>query len=1301
MKSGKPDPTSGSPDDSREKWIAIDRLCDAYEASLQEGAVERAPFLAGVPVDWRDQLMRELDAIDAAYRDAEETREQTLKADADEPCSRRLPTRSRLAELATLDSNKIWLGRFEIRKRLGTGATGSVWCARDARLARWVALKVPHMSRVMSETTAARFQTEARAAAAISHPNVVQVHEVLIEDGLPILIQQWIDGPSLAKCLKDRGPMDFDTAAGWMAQIADAVASAHEKGIVHRDLKPANVMIAKDRPMVLDFGLASYPQFSSGLTSEGAVLGTPAYMSPEQAEGADHANQPPSDIYALGAILYEMLVGAPPFVGKTREVLQATMNAIPTPPRSRRPGVPRDLETIVLRCLAKNPAARYRSAAELRDDLQRFIRREPIRARKVSTLENALVWCRMHPAKAVLVGLIPLIAILALGMVTSQVQQNRLYREKAAGESAQEQLRIQRHMIQLARASYELSEGDRTRGMELLRTVPEDLRGWEWRLLDLVSHSPRQALNDRLPAGTKSHSPINALAIARDSRKLFAASRDGTLCQWTLPSERHLFPNDRGAAIPIGRPTVLIRTGQPIQAVTTSPDENWLAWVDQQGDVYVWNLRENELSQHLEYARFHRGFAIAFSPDSKRLIIGGGGPATERLPADGRSWMVALERNEAGEFAEVSRARTNQRIAIRSLVWVSDDQFVCTRGQTFSSSSSIGFVERWSLRKNRFILNDMLSRGLAMRGLDFHAATDQIAWCDAAGIVYVQNLSVERQTRQFQAGRHQAHQVKFAPDGDELVVVGSDGCVSQWFVGKPEIPVDKDASVATAKSPPEEAASTTETAAAEPASDAPATTTAAGEINDAKQRFQRSAATPPLAPLIRHLRDYRGHENSVSSAIFLQPLPALAKRHTRGHPARLITAGADGHVTLWSHSGHPQIDTVSVGERILTDATWLTDQHLAIATFASRRSTSVGYRSVTLDKHGIEIDVHHARTSQRIGRPTNDSREDESAVGGGSAAETFRADPIRTHYIIQGRDRVFVFQLGNHVPIRECKLPDIPRAAFTAACLINSRYVIAAVSHVVSEEPENESDTDKPQEKRQAMLLCYDIRSDAPPRSMPLADIPAITLLKSSPDGSHLIGGTNRGQLFTMAIGLQSWSTGKLPIGAPHCWQTHDIGRINDLAWIGDSGTLATVADDGTCILWDPVPKQSRPVDRRTVTTAGVGQPSLSALRDPPRYRSGNRLYVSSGPVTAVDASATGDRIATVSADGVIRIWDTESGLELIRLEQRKQPIAAVEFSPNDSYLMIAETGGRLETIRLRDYSTSPAARGSTFKPAK
>ena len=168
-------------------------------------------------------------------------------------------------------------------------------------------------------------------------------------------------------------------------------------------------MIDKDRPMVLDFGLASYPQFSSCLTTEGTMIGTPAYMSPEQAEGKESVTQPTSDVYSLGAVLYEMLIGQPPFTGKTSEVLQAVRASMPKPPRARRADIPRNLEKIILRCMSKSASARYSSAAELRDDLQRFLNRVPVKARNISLWEHVSHWCRSNPVRALLWITIPLL----------------------------------------------------------------------------------------------------------------------------------------------------------------------------------------------------------------------------------------------------------------------------------------------------------------------------------------------------------------------------------------------------------------------------------------------------------------------------------------------------------------------------------------------------------------------------------------------------------------------------------------------------------------------------------------------------------------------------------------------------------------------------------------------------------------------------------------------------------------------------------------------------------------------------
>lgn len=1253
MNSGKPESSSESAEDSRDKWIAIDRLCDAYEAGLQEGDVQRAPFLAGVPQDWRKQLTNELDAIDAAYRDARETHEQTLKVPANESAGRRLPTKGRLAELATLDSNKVWLGRFEIRQRLGTGATGSVWCARDARLARWVALKVPHATRIMSETTAARFQTEARAAAAITHPNVVQVHEVLIEDGLPILIQQWIDGPSLAKFVKDHGPMSFDQAADWMAQIADAVSCAHDLGIVHRDLKPANIMLNKNRPMVLDFGLASYPEFSSGLTTQGTVLGTPAYMSPEQAEGTESANQPATDIYALGTILYEMLVGTPPFVGNAREVLQANKTAIPTPPRNRRASIPRDLETIALRCLAKSPSARYRSAADLRDDLNRFRRREPIRARKVSIAENAWAWCRLHPTYALLAMGAPLVAALLMGMLISQLRQkqlsdraNRLTRQSQRDQWERFELVKQRQMVELSRASHELSEGDRTRGLQLLRSIPESARDWEWRLLNLMSHSPARMLNasvkDAKQQSLDSTSPQTSLALSKKHGLLFSAARDGTILKWAIPADRELFNKDKKAQARLPQPTVLYKSARPIRSLTVSPDGQWLCWVQRSGGVIVWDLNENELAQRISRQKNLLSHTLAFSPDSKQLAIGGGSVATADSLTDQQSWLLTLRCDDSNQFLIANSQHWTERSAVTSLAFTDNETLIMTRGQSRVSLEPIGYVERWRCTPQSLDHVSTIWRGLSMRGLDFHAKSNRIAWCDDGGMAYVKNLDDPPAIppRQFLASRRRASQVRFGPRGHELVVTANDGGVSRWSI---PIAIQSDNNASTAK----------------------------------------PVANGPLP--IRHRRDYHGHENTVRDAIFLSPrrnLNAKLKprdQYLRSYVPYLITCGEDGRVLRWSNQDHPEIATLPVSDRPLIDATWVSPQQISVATIASKRQSPLYFKKFSIPSHELSVDMRRTRYVRSIVKISPALSPDTNEF------DLTISDPAR--YAVCSRRKIFVFEAGKREFVANRAFEPNVRGGYTAACLVDSRYLIAATQRFISVSAKtakpNEETTPVP---RAISLLLYDLGSDAPPQSLDIPDASLIPHLRLSPDGTHVYGCSSDGTMFYVLLPGNhaeevSWSDSII-----QSWRAHRR-PIRDFVWISGKQQLATVSDDGTCVFWQlthQVGEEPQPLTHSdTVTLSSQTPPGTQWETPKPELR--QRLFISSGAVTAVTASATGDRIATVGSDRVIRIWDTYSGLELISLEPRKEKVVAIEFSPDDRHLMFAESNAKLKVIRLVD----------------
>jgi serine/threonine protein kinase len=271
---------------------------------------------------------------------------------------------------------------FELLGELGRGGMGVVYKARQAALGRVVALKMILAGPHAAPAVVARFLAEARAVARFQHPNIVQIFEVGEAGGLPYFALEFVDGVTLAKRIA-RSPQDPAYAAAVAAQLARAVGYAHSQGVVHRDLKPANVLLTADgTPKVTDFGLAKFDEDSSQ-TQSGQVLGTPSYMAPEQAEGRADVG-PAADVWALGAILYDLLTGRPPFAGSSVvDTLGMVRTREPVPP-GQLARVPRDLETICLKCLQKDPARRYESAAALADDLDRYREGKPILARPVS-----------------------------------------------------------------------------------------------------------------------------------------------------------------------------------------------------------------------------------------------------------------------------------------------------------------------------------------------------------------------------------------------------------------------------------------------------------------------------------------------------------------------------------------------------------------------------------------------------------------------------------------------------------------------------------------------------------------------------------------------------------------------------------------------------------------------------------------------------------------------------------------------------------------------------------------------------
>jgi WD40 repeat protein len=326
------------------------------------------------------------------------------------------------------DENRPLLGRFEVRDDLGSGGFGFVVRARDLVLGREVALKMPLPERVLAANDVDRFLREARAAARLDHPNIVRVFDAGELGPLGYFIaSEFCDGPTLRHWLKSQNePVPARLAAHWLAALAAAVQHAHDRGILHRDIKPDNVILAGGPgsdgliPRLTDFGLAKLVEEAGEETRSEARLGTPHYMAPEQAAGRRREVGPATDVYALGATLYELVTGRPPFRGETdAETLRLALETQPVAPRSLRPGLPRDLETIALKCLRKEPARRYASAGALHDDLQRFLDGRPILGRPISAWEHARGWTRRRPTVVALLGLVVLLVCGLVGGIVA------------------------------------------------------------------------------------------------------------------------------------------------------------------------------------------------------------------------------------------------------------------------------------------------------------------------------------------------------------------------------------------------------------------------------------------------------------------------------------------------------------------------------------------------------------------------------------------------------------------------------------------------------------------------------------------------------------------------------------------------------------------------------------------------------------------------------------------------------------------------------------------------------------------
>ena len=631
-------------------------------------------------------------------------------------------------------------GAYELHEEIARGGMGVVWKARQVQLNRMVALKVIRDAEFSTTRLRQRFQIEAEAAAKLDHPNIVPIYEFGTVDERQFISMKLVEGANLAQELRG-APMDSRRVAFLMVALARAIQFAHQRGVIHRDLKPANVLIdAAGQPQVTDFGLAKVLDYEASPTVSSEVFGSPNYMSPEQAAGRTDELTIATDVYSLGAIMYELLTGREPFLAPTAlETMRKVIDEEPVAPHLLCASVDRDLETICLKCMEKSPARRYSSALLLAEDLERWLHDEPILARPLSPVERSAKWMRRNPKIAVLAGLL----LLAMGAgITGVLLMNvRLSASNRQKELANVRLATKLRDLEWRKVDDLAEAGNRSDALALLsdflRANPRDQCAAS-RMFSMLNDG-----NFCLPKGApfQHGAAVNSVSSSGDGRHIVTSCDDGKARIWDLES---------------GRLLGSLAHGEKVNSAVFTAGGGRVLTSCQDGSVRLWDWAESKVL--MEFPRMPRpDMPPVLSRDLKRAVL---------LDSDRsvRVWDLDPCRPIGGSL------RLNGRI--NSAAFSRDPNVLAV-------SARDGSVGIWSIEDSRQIA--LLKRLNEIDKIEFSPDGGILAAAEGRTNLFWDTQSW-RTLREFRARDNQALMIAFTPDGGRLISAGYNEAPKIWEV---------------------------------------------------------------------------------------------------------------------------------------------------------------------------------------------------------------------------------------------------------------------------------------------------------------------------------------------------------------------------------------------------------------------------------------------------------------------------------------------------------------------------------------